>query len=237
MTGMQELGDRLVEGLKKLAAERAARGGLAPDVCPECDGTTWLQVSGGVVKCPTCLSRARGQAPGVPLDEQGRLLDTFKETADNRDGLTQARLFLDGVHPDVYFTGGVGTGKTSLACRLLNELWKRGDRVEFFRVPKLLGTLLPGADDLDGVIERLATIPIICLDDVGASQATDFARRMLLVIYEARGDIGTRTIWTSNNDLDELQEFTGDDRLSSRIAGRAKVAELKGKDWRLRKGH
>lgn len=206
-----------------------------PNRCQLCDNTGWVKVEGGVQRCSECLTRTRGQAPGIPIDEHGSRLATFTETADNKQGIEHARHFLDGIHPDIYLWGGIGTGKTRLACSLLNELHARMVGVEFFRVPLLLSALLPGADDMDAKIERLASIPVICLDDVGASQATDFARRMLLVIYEARGDRGRRTIWTSNLSIQELADFTTDDRLPSRIAGRAKVVELGGKDWRLRK--
>ncbi len=234
--------DGSMTAIRELAAKIGTppTGWKAPDLpadyCTDCDNTKWMQVDGGGVKrCPACLSRARGQAPGIPQEEHGSRLATFKETPQNRNALTEARLFLEGVHPNIYLFGGVGTGKTRLACSLLNELHSQFTTVEFVRVPKLLVTLLPGAESLDDLIERIAAVPVICLDDVGASQASDFARRMLLVIYEARGDRGHRTIWTSNLDLGELQEFTGDDRLPSRIAGGAKVVELAGKDWRLMK--
>lgn len=208
-----------------------------PDVCQDCSNTGWVYPEGanGVVRCPACLSRQHGKAPGIPDAEHGTRLDNFRETAHNRAALQEARRFLEDIHPNLYLFGGVGTGKTRLACSLLNELHAQRVRVEFFRVPRLMATLLPGADDLDGIIERIAAVPVICLDDVGASQATDFARRMLLVIYEARTDRQHRTIWTSNLDLGELGEFTQDDRLPSRIAGTAKVVELKGDDWRLKK--
>lgn len=235
MMATNDLGKRMADALRMWATDRPMADDRG-DVCQECDGTGWQQVEGGVVKCRVCLSRTRGQAPGIPLEEHGAMLDGFQVTRDNGEAVRHAKLFLDGVHPDIYFTGSVGTGKTTLACRLLNELWAKGQRVEFFRVPKLLVSLLPGADDLDGIIERIVAVPVICLDDVGASQASDFARRMLQVIYDARGDKGTRTIWTSNLDMRELATFNaGDDRLTSRIAGRAKVVELAGPDWRLKK--
>lgn len=210
----------------------------AIDVCADCDNTGWVYpngVTGGVVKCPACLSRKLGKAPGIPEAEHGSLLDNFVETAHNRPALTEARRFVDGLHPNLYLWGGVGTGKTRLACSLLNELHRQHVGVEFFRVARLLGVLLPGADDLDDVVARIAAVPVICLDDVGSNQASDFARRMLIVIYEARTDQGRRTIWTSNLDLDELSAFTQDDRLASRIAGTAKLVELTGSDWRLKK--
>ena len=75
---------------------------------------------------------------------------------------------------------------------------------------------------------------VLVLDDVGANQGTDYARRMLQTIFDARLDAGHRTIWTSNLTLDEMAEFLGDDRLTSRIAGNCRVVRLQGDDWRLK---
>ena len=210
------------------------------DLCESCDGSGWVYVDeqnpgAGVRRCQVCLSRIRGQAPGIPQEEHGSRLDNYVSTTHNKAAIEQARFWLAGVHPDLYLFGGVGTGKTKLAATLLNERWAAGESVEFIRVPRLLSALLPGADDVNQRIDQIAKVPVVCLDDVGASQASDFARRMLLVIYEARMDAGHRTIWTSNLSLDELGAFFGDDRLSSRIVGHAKVVPMNGPDFRLRK--
>lgn len=191
-----------------------------------------------MVKCSTCdhWDRKRGTAPGVPDDEKASTLANYTETKDNGEAIRQAKFFLDGVHPGLYIHGGVGSGKTRLACSILNELWKAGTRVRFNRVPELLQKLMPGSDSTDQVFDQAADIPVLCLDDVGANAGTDFSRRMLQSLFDRRLDLGHRTIWTSNLDLDELADFLAEDRrLPSRIAGACKVVELDGKDWRLMK--
>ena len=82
---------------------------------------------------------------------------------------------------------------------------------------------------------RLAAARLLVLDDLGAERdaVTDDTRRTLLMLYEARHDAGRRTVWTSNKAPSEIAAFMGDDRLSSRIAGRCRVIELEGRDWRL----
>lgn len=216
---------------------------LTGPTCPTCQDTGWKHVDGEgrhapVVRCPGCWERRRGSAPGVPDEEAAITLDSWQTgerrlTSDNQAALQQARFFVDDVHPGLFIHGGVGSGKTSLACAILNELHRAGRSVRFVRVTELLKQLVQ-SEDGDEVYQRMIDVPVLCLDDIGSQKGSDYARQMLLVIYDARTDRGHRTIWTSNLDLDELVVFMGEDmRLSSRIAGNAKVVSLNGVDYRL----
>jgi len=215
-------------------------------ICSTCDDLGWERVTDGAgvqrsQRCTKCdyWARKRGYAPGVPDDAKDLGLAVYGEAftlADhNRDAVAQAKHFLTGVHPGLYIHGDVGTGKTLLACAILNDLHRKGERVRFIRVQELLNKLMPGSDAVDQLFDQVVAVPTLVLDDVGASQGTDFARRMLLSIFEGRQDRSHRTIWTSNLDLDELTEFLGDDkRLPSRIAGTSKIVRLDGPDYRLK---
>ena len=100
----------------------------------------------------------------------------------------------------------------------------------------LLHRLQPfAAVEIGETFDRLAAARLLVLDDLGAEReaATDYTRRTLLMLYEARHDAGRRTVWTSNKTPGEVGAFMGDDRLASRIAGRCRVVELAGRDWRL----
>jgi DNA replication protein DnaC len=214
--------------------------------CTGCDGNGWEPVTDAagvrrMQRCGQCdyWERKRGYAPGIPDDAKDAGLSSYGETyaltEQNRDAISQAKHFLAGVHPGLYLYGDVGSGKTLLACAILNDLHRKGQRVKFIRVQELLNKLMPGSDTVDGLFDQVVGVPTLVLDDVGASQSTDFARRMLLSIYEGRQDRSHRTIWTSNLDLDELTEFLGEDkRLPSRIAGTSKLVRLDGPDYRVR---
>lgn len=209
--------------------------------CERCGNSGWEEiVVVGVVRmrrCEECpfLEWKRGCGPGMPLEESTSTLENYDVTPDNQEAVKQAKHFLDGVHPGLYLHGGVGTGKTRLACSILNTLWKKGTAIRFKRVTELLLKLMPGADPDNVTWDQVVDVPVLCLDDVGANQGTDFARRMLQTIFDARLDRGHRTIWTSNLDLDDLATFLQDERLPSRITGNAKAVHLAGKDWRLRR--
>ena len=133
--------------------------------------------------------------------------------------------------------GSVGTGKTRLACTVLNEAWHTEEwAVAFARVPRLLYQLQPHAVvETAETFEQLTAARLLVLDDLGAERdaATDYTRRTLLMLYEARHDAGRRTVWTSNKRPSAIGAFMGDDRLASRITGRCRVVELEGRDWRL----
>ena len=187
-----------------------------------------------------CWDRAHAFAPSVPREFRDAHWATWHETADNRHAMRAGRELLapgdDG--PDLYLCGPVGSGKTRLACTVLNEAWQSDKRsVAFVRVPMLLYRLQPrdGVDQFE-MLDRLIETALVVLDDLGAERetATDYTRRTLLMLYEARHDAGRRTVWTSNRTPRAIGEFMGDDRLASRIAGRCRIVALEGRDWRLR---
>lgn len=208
------------------------------DICPGCEGTGWESIKGPVRyvrKCEQCdfWARLRGQAPGIPEMEREARLANFDPNIYNVEAVKHAGLFVEGVHQGIYLHGPVGTGKTRLVCSILNDLWAKGDRVRFMRVPELLIRLQPDQTDApNGLIGELSAVPVLALDDVGANQGTDFSRRMIQILFDARADRDLRTIWTSNLTLDELTEFLRDERLTSRISGTCRIVELDGPDQR-----
>lgn len=214
-------------------------------VCEYCDGTGWLEGKDdkGISRARRCAcwqERLAKSAPGVPAEFRDSTLDTFRETNDNRHALKRGKGFATQLPTrDLYVFGPVGSGKTRFACALLNEHFLAMRTGYFARVPMLLLRLQPGEIEGSELFERCCAAPLLVLDDLGAERdvATDFTRRTLLMLYEERGDRGHRTIWTSNKSLGDIGDFMQDERLASRIAGRADVLELGGDDWRVSRRH
>jgi DNA replication protein DnaC len=208
-----------------------------PDGTPGCDlcnGTGWRQPQPDAryVRCG-CVVPVIVSAQGVPYEFREATLDNYREEDGNKVAVAKAKSFsLAG--RDLYLVGGVGAGKTRLACSILNEFANRMKTCLFARVPMLLHQLQPGRDagDLEA---RLFSVPLVALDDLGAErdQATDYTRRTLLLIYEERHDRGLPTIFTSNKTISQIAEMQDDDRLASRIAGRADVVKLSTPDQRM----
>jgi DNA replication protein DnaC len=213
--------------------------------CEICGDTGWQPVGGltdRVVRCVCWLEKQRAWADGVPQEFQAATLANYRPLAGNREALRVAGTFAEGSR-DLVLIGPVGSGKTRLACSVLNALYAATKQGYFVRVPWMLHQLQP-APDPDGAAavrareRRLTDEPIVCFDDLGAERdrATDYTRRTLLMLYERRHDQGLRTIWTSNKGIDDLSAMQDDDRLASRLAGWSDVVELTCADQRV-SGH
>jgi len=180
-----------------------------------------------------CWSSRHSIADGVPPEFVGVNLDTWGSA--HPHALDAARRFVVGSDRDLYLCGPVGVGKTRLACAVLAEIY-RDQRVGIFRrIPKLLLEWQEhGAADQDAV-GPIVGAPVCVLDDIGAERATatDYTRRTLLMVAEARRDAGHRTIWTSNLTPAALGKHQADDRLMSRLVGWCDVIGMAGPDRRL----
>jgi DNA replication protein DnaC len=218
-------------------AERAAAAAPGP-TCYHCMDRrrTRSAETGEHEPCEHC--NPPQYAPGTPREFLEATLANYGEERGNRTALELARAFVGGER-DLFLCGGVGAGKTRLACSIANAAHvQRRNSALFLRVPKLLHELEPSRSDESrlSLERRVCRVPLLVLDDIGSERdrATDYSRRMILMIAEARYDHGRRTIWTSNMDLDRLAQQQGDDRLASRIAGRSDVVLIACGDHRVR---
>lgn len=232
--------DRMLEASRIREAEeqrahQARLASLPPGTCERCYGEQFIERPGypGKVNCQECNPPIL-HAIGVPVEFQTARFANYRHEDGNATAIDKARAFLAGTR-DLFLTGGVGAGKTRLACTVANEAFLARVGARFVRVPMVLHQLQPGRDEAEEIERQLFTTRVLVLDDIGAErdQATDYTRRTLLMIYEERHDRGLRTVFTSNKTVQQLAEMQDDDRLASRIAGRADVVKLTTADQRL----
>lgn len=209
-------------------------------VCAICDGTGFKPAPDDPKRVMRCDCKRRDRvAAGVPHEFQKATFETYQVQVCNRAAAKTAKGFGER---DLYLAGGIGSGKTHLACAVLNAHFQRTGTGLFVRTPKLMLDLQltyrsdatrEDQGEARALIDTLFGVSLLVLDDVGVEKGSEHTFRMLYTIYEERSDRGLRTIWTSNLGLKELGEFLGDLRLSSRIAQRADVVFITCPDRRI----
>ena len=141
----------------------------------------------------------------------------------------------------VLITGATGTGKSYLACAFGQAACRRGLRVIYRRLPRLLDELaLAKADGTYAkTLRKLARAQLLIIDDLGLGHPTDAQRHDLLEVFADR--YGARaTVVTSQLPRENWHEWIGDETLADAIQGRlvhnAYTFDVKGPSRRKNKG-
>jgi len=120
----------------------------------------------------------------------------------------------------LWFTGDVGTGKTTLAM-LISKAAMAADRtVAIYSLPRLLGLLRDTYQDdaqysLNGLIDRLGAVDLLHIDDVGAEQTSPWVLEQLYAIVNTRYEDDKAILLTTN-----LVTVEGDEALRDQIGER-----------------
>ncbi len=139
----------------------------------------------------------------------------------------EVRRFVDALDDNlrdgkgIWFEGDVGTGKTTLAMLISAEALRQGHSVAIYSLPRLLGLLRETFDDeseasLSTLLDRLAAVELLHVDDVGAEQSSPWVLEQLYTIVNTRYEDGRSIVLTTNLTPDELQTQIGQ-RTVSRI--------------------
>jgi len=89
---------------------------------------------------------------------------------------------------NMIITGCTGTGKTWLACAFGVEACRKGLRVAYYRVNRLLNNLAStsGPPELTKLLTRLKKTDLLILDDWGLTTLNPLEGRLLLEVFEDR---------------------------------------------------
>lgn len=180
------------------------------------------------------LAREKRFLDTVGRKYRGCSLDTFQaSTSSQAAALKAAREFAAAPAGFLYLHGKPGVGKTHLAIGIFRE---HQDRATFWTVPELLLHLRSqiGQDvSEEQAIDPLLRRSVLILDDLGAEKITDWVRQAFYVVISRRERDELPTVITSNLSLGEIEARVGDDRITSRIGGAARIVKIEGKDGRL----
>ena len=189
--------------------------------CPDgrCDGSGFL-FDEERRRARPCTCRPARQARRRAAAVAGRLPRRFREVSLEREPL----LSIERANPHVvrevrqyvralperldagrgiWFTGDVGTGKTTLAMLISKAAMEADRTVAIYSLPRLLTmlreTFAEGSRrSLSDLLDRLCAVDLLHVDDVGAEQTTDWVLEQLYTIVNTRYEDGRALLLTTN---------------------------------------
>lgn len=140
----------------------------------------------------------------------------------------------------LWLFGGPGTGKTELAMLVSKTALTAGRSVAVYTLPRLLAEIRKTFDaDNDAtyldLLDRLAEVDLLHIDDVGAEQTSPWVLEQLYAIVNARYEDERSIVLTTNLERDALAAQIGE-RTVSRLEQMCELLPLFGADQRLQGG-
>jgi len=203
-------------------------------VCPlgVCDGSGWILGPEDVARPCECRAErlkkgsTRGVASVIPPRFRGVSFDRPPVSDMARDfqaraGVAEIRAYLDDLDENlatgrgVWLFGDPGTGKTTLAMLVSKAAIEHGHSVAIYSLPKLLARIRqtydaePGGDSYSTFFQRLTSVDLLHIDDLGAEKRSDWVLEQLYALINERYEAERAVIVTTNLDEPELKEQIG----------------------------
>jgi len=217
-----------------------------------CDGSGWIIGPENVARPCECREslmakrRARGVSSVIPK----RFRDVSFELAEN-DGIDATVLgvvrgFTEAIEErldegrGLWLMGDVGTGKTTLAMIVSKAAAEAERSVAIYSLPRLLARIrrtydsLPGEDSYLEFFERLTSVDLLHIDDLGAEKRSDWVLEQLYAIVDERYQSQRSVIVTTNLRQDQLEEQIGPRTVSRLVEICGDPLPLFGEDQRYR---
>jgi DNA replication protein DnaC len=120
---------------------------------------------------------------------------------------------VDEAAPWLVLAGEYGAGKTGLSVALLRDFAERGQSVLFVNAPSMLrrvrATYSGDRESETAVIDSLAEVDVLAIDDVGKERLTDWAKELVYDVINRRYNANLRTVVTTNHDAPSLEVHVG----------------------------
>lgn len=218
------------------------------DPCEKCFGTGAELVPGKGMRPCSCQI----PAPGILL-ERTEIPDRYRDCSfENYTPLNESQVravmyastMAKGYPVDrgLLIVGPPGSGKTHIATAALRVIVLNGHRGLFVEFGNLLKQIQKSYDKNSSttewqVLSAITEVPVLVLDEMGASRPTDWARDILYQVINARYNQRRLTVVTSNfTDEPAVGDESLEDRigkpLRSRLYEMSKTVLLIGEDYR-----
>ncbi len=246
--------DPLGGGGREESGEIRVRATCALGVC---DGSGWIVGADDVARPCECRqrrikrARSRGMQSALPQRYRGVSFDRppISSMAGQRSTasvVAEVRDFCDGIEDElaegngIWLQGDVGTGKTSLAMLISKTALEAGFSVAIYSMPRLLARIRRtydadvGEEGYLAFFDRLTSVDLLHIDDLGAEKRTDWVLEQLYAIVDRRYEERRSMVVTTNMETPDLKEQIGERTVSRllQICGHEKP--LYGDDWRER---
>ncbi|HEX6601571.1 MAG TPA: ATP-binding protein [Solirubrobacterales bacterium] len=219
-----------------------------------CDGSGWILGPEDVARPCECReqrlarARTRGVASVIPPRYRGVSFDRppvsdMARDLQTRAAVAEVRAFTEelGERLDagrgLWLFGDTGTGKTTLAMLVSKTAIETGRSVAIYSLPKLLARIRrtydsePGGDSYLSFFERLTSVDLLHIDDLGAEKRTDWVMEQLYALINERYEAQRSILVTTNLPHEELEDQVGQ-RTISRLSQVCDEVPLFGSDRR-----
>jgi DNA replication protein DnaC len=238
---------------------RLATARDAAQPCPlgACDGSGWILGPENVARPCECRERrlarrrAQGVASAIPRKYRGVGLDRppISDMARNparAPVYDAAREFVERIDErladgdGIWLMGDVGTGKTSLAMLISKAAVEAERTVAIYSLPRLLARIRRTYDAEAGeqsyleFFERLTSVDLLHVDDLGAEKRSDWVLEQLYAIVNERYEAQRSVVVTTNLDQAALEEQIGPRTVSRLVEICGDPLPLFGEDLRYR---
>lgn len=202
--------------------------------CPvgACDGSGWILGPEDIARPCECRerrisrARARGVSSVIPARYRGVSFERppVSDMA-RRPGLSPVvaavRDYAEAIEERIetgaglWLMGDVGTGKTTLAMLVSRTALEAGSAVAIYSLPRLLARIRRTYDadaSEDSYLEffdRLASVDLLHIDDLGAEKRSDWVLEQLYAIVDRRYEERRPLVVTTNLDQAKLEEQIG----------------------------
>ena len=197
-----------------------------------CDGSGWILGPEDVARPCDCRTERlhRGKSRGVssvipprfrgvsferpPVSDMARDLQT-------KAAVAEVRRFVDDLDVrlaegrGLWLFGDTGTGKTTLAMLISKAALEAGKSVAIYSLPKLLARIRrtydsePGGDNYLSFFERLTSVDLLHIDDLGAEKRSDWVLEQLYALVNERYEAQRSVLITTNLQHEALEEQIG----------------------------